>query len=116
MAEAARITLMMDLGCLPCASVGYFGQTRKECHHIKIGNARAGHWYTLCLCRGHHQGVWTQDQCFQIIDRQRVAISDGSKAFTRVYGTQWDLWLKTQHLLEMDDELPKSKILPRRVA
>lgn len=115
-AEANRIALMMDLGCLPCASVGYFGLTRKECHHLVSGNRRLGHWYTLCLCAGHHQGLWTADQRLWIVQRDLVAISDGRKAFKRIYGTELDMWLKTQHLLELDDELPQSKILPRRVA
>lgn len=113
MAEANRIPLVMDLGCLPCASVGYFGATKKDCHHLLSGNRRMGHWYTLCLCKGHHVGQWTADQHILMLDEQRVAISDGRKAFRRVYGTEIDLWLKTQHLLELDDTLPPSKILPR---
>lgn len=115
-AEALRIVRMMDLGCLPCASVGYFGVTRKECHHLVSGNRRLGHWYTLCLCAGHHQGDWTTDQCQCILEKDRVAISDGRKAFKHIYGPEMDLWLKTQHMLKLDDELPQSKIVPRRVA
>lgn len=115
-AESNRIALMMDLGCLPCAKVGYFGPSRKECHHILRGNKRLGHRYTLCLCVVHHQGRWNTYQQLQILPEDRVAISDGRKAFRRIYGTEMDLWLKTQHLLKLDDELPATKILPRRVA
>jgi len=31
-----------------------------------------------------------------------------------VHGSQWDLWLKTQHMLNLPDELPLSKIVARR--
>lgn len=116
MAESGRITLMMDLGCLPCAIAGYFGPTRKECHHLVSGNKRIGHRYTICLCCGHHQGQWTSDQRLMMLPNQLVAISDGRKAFKAIYGTEMSLWLKTQHLLELDDELPPTKTLPRRVA
>lgn len=25
-----------------------------EQHHLKSGNLRMGHWFTVCLCAGHH--------------------------------------------------------------
>lgn len=116
-AEHDRIARMMALGCLPCASLGLFSLPRSklECHHILSGGKRISHWYTLCLCKGHHQGIWTAEQCERFKEALRVAISDGRKAFRAVYGTELDLWLKTQHLLNLDDSLPTTKILPRRM-
>lgn len=89
-------------------------RSKLECHHILQGNKRLGHWYTLCLCKGHHQGIWTGEQCERFKEAFRVAISDGRKAFREIYGTELDLWLKTQHLLGLDDSLPATKIVPRR--
>ena len=116
-AEQERIDRMMALGCIPCASLGLFSLPRSklECHHILSGGKRISHWYTLCLCKGHHQGKWSDAQRERFAEAQRVAISDGRKAFRAVYGTELDLWLKTQHLLHLDDELPTTKVLPRRL-
>jgi hypothetical protein len=52
-----------------------------------------GHWYTLPVCVKHH-GM-CHDSTFG-------------------YRVQIDTWLKVQHILALPDELPKSKIVPRR--
>ena len=95
-----------EIGCICCALNGLTPRSRLEVHHILLSGRRQSHWYTICLCWVHHQGrqlggLWT-------------SVAQGSKAFTKVHGSQWDLWLKTQHILELDDELPPSKIVPRR--
>lgn len=106
-AESARMERMKsEIGCICCRLNNLDTTTRLEIHHLLVGGQRSSHWYSLCLCWTHHQsrvasGLWT-------------SIARGSKAFTRMHGTQWDLWLKTQHMLELDDELPPSKIVPRR--
>lgn len=108
-AEAARIDRMKEIiGCICCRLSGLETATHLEVHHIKAGNKRLSHWYTLSLCWMHHQnmsiaGLWT-------------SIAQGSKAFAEVHGSQWDLWLKTQHILELDDTLPASKLVARRLA
>ena len=35
--------------CRPDACNGALEQ-----HHLKSGNLRMGHWWTVCLCKGHH--------------------------------------------------------------
>lgn len=115
-AESERITRMKVFGCLPCAASGYLWapQSRLEVHHILQGNKRLGHWWTIILCRGHHRGLWSPEQ-LGIQTLARVSIADGRKLFAAAYGTEMELWLKTQHLLNLDDTMPPSKILPRRI-
>lgn len=107
--ETRRINRMKaEIGCICCLLRTGVQNYHCEVHHIVRGNKRLGHWYTLPLCRSHHRirgvgGIFT-------------SIADGSKAFTRVHGTELDLWLKVQHMLELSDELPPTKVLARRVA
>ena len=107
-AEKLRIERMKaEIGCICCRLTLNAWAGCEEVHHILIGNRRAGHWWTLPLCYRHHQGracggVWT-------------SIAQGSKAFSRIHGTQWDLWLKVQHMLNLDDTLPPSKLASRRL-
>lgn len=107
-AEAHRINRMKgEIGCICCLLRTGVQNYHVEVHHIVQGNRRLGHWWTLPLCRAHHRirgvgGIFT-------------SIADGSKAFKKVHGTELDLWLKVQHMLELPDDLPTTKILPRRV-
>lgn len=105
--EQDRIERIKDMGCICCRLLDLTSKTQLEIHHILIGGRKASHWYTLCLCWMHHQnrsisGLWT-------------SIAQGSKAFNRVHGSQWDLWIKTQHILKLPDELPASKLVARRL-
>jgi hypothetical protein len=108
-AESDRIALIMTLSCPVCALVGDMRQRKIECHHIVRG-VRLGHWYTLQICDGHHRAVWT-DQVVQ------VAICNGRHAFREAHGyDDLEFWQRQQVVLGLDDSLPRSKILPRRVA
>lgn len=114
--EAARIEAMMRLGCVCCALAGQ-PHIAQECHHILDGGRRLGHWFTLPLCRGHHQGDFSLDQRSLLPLEHLIAISDGRKLFNATYGSERKLWEIVQDRLH----LPKvwsvsSKILPRRVA
>ena len=80
-AESTRITRMMRLGCIACAKLD-IPHIAQENHHIVEGNRRLGDWYTLPLCRGHHQGDWTSDQR-EVLGERCVAISDGRSGSTR---------------------------------
>ena len=107
--EQQRINRMKaEIGCICCLLRTGVQNYHVEVHHIVQGNRRLGHWYTLPLCRAHHRirgvgGIFT-------------SIADGSKAFKKIHGTELDLWLKCQHMLELPDDLPTTKVLPRRVA
>lgn len=106
-AEKERIKrLFLGVGCICCLLRFGLKNSHIEIHHIVRGNKRLGHWYTLPLCHPHHQqrgdGPWT-------------SIANGRKAFAAIHGDELDLWLKVQHMLGLDDELPPSKVLPRRI-
>jgi Recombination enhancement, RecA-dependent nuclease len=111
--EELRIQQMMRLGCVVCAflEIPYPAQ---ECHHLLHGNRRMGDWFTIPLCRGHHQGDFTAEQKEVLAQHQLVAISSGRKAFTRVYPDERLLWELTQERLGLMWPIPK--IVPRHVA
>lgn len=112
--EQQRIERMMRLGCVACAYLDIVNSAC-DCHHILHGNIQMGEWYTLPLCPGHHRGVWVDEQ-IQLIPRlQRVALSDGRKAFTEVYPPERDLWVTVQRRLHLSQEWPASKIVPLRL-
>lgn len=120
--EQRRINAMLRLGCVACAVLDIpFAEV--ELHHMLSGNVRMGHEYTLGLCAGHHRGQFTTVQRVLIPEVARekkilgdalVAISDGRKAFSRVYGTERELWEKVQQRLHLPAIWPTTKILPRR--
>lgn len=108
--EAARISLIMGMTCVVCALSGDFQKRRLELHHIVRANKRLGHWFTLQLCLGHHRGLWSD----QVV---KVGIADGRRAFKEAHGyDELELWQKLQMALGLDDTLPVSKIVARRVA
>lgn len=111
--EAERITAMLKLGCVCCSQL-FIWNIAVDVHHIIIGGKRVSHWYTLPICPGHHRGVWTPEQVEVIPPLALIAISDGSKRFNRIYGTQRELWVTVQHRLELPAIWPITKILPRR--
>lgn len=93
--HARRERMVAEVGCWFCALSIYDRHACEEIHHLISGNKRMGHWYTLPLCKKAH-------------DRMH----DG----TVPHSEQIDLWLKLQRYLGLDDGLPVSKIVPRRVA
>lgn len=95
-AEKARADRMAaEIGCIFCwLEDGQRGPCDHR-HHIISGNKRIGHWYTLPCCTRHHGDCHNG---------------------TFNHAKQIDTWLKVQHALDLSDELPKSKILPRRLS
>jgi len=109
--EAERIEAMKRLGCVACAVLGVPNLNHLELHHILDGGVRMGHWFSIFLCRGHHQGDWSQ---IDIVDAaHRVAISDGRKRFRLIYGTERELWERVQNKLKLAKVWPVSKRVPR---
>lgn len=105
------------MGCVACAKIGIPNYHMLELHHILDGGNRMGHWYSLWLCKGHHQrGCFTAVQQVTLEPKQLVSIGDGRPLFNKVYGTERKLWENGQFVLGLDDEWPASKIVPRRAA
>ena len=112
--EAERIEALKKFGCVACAVLGVPNLNQLELHHLLSGGVRMGHWFTIFLCRGHHQGDWSGLQLEWIAPQKRTAISDGRKPFIAVYGTERVLWERCQTRLGLSLAWPVSKILPRR--
>lgn len=103
-AEKSRWDRFRNIGCITCLlSSGVKGEPY-DIHHLLVGGRRAGHWFTIPLCPSHHR------------DPNQPSIAAGSKVFSSIHGTEWDAWLKTQHLLNLDDTLPPSKLVARRLS
>jgi len=111
--EAERIEAMKRFGCVACAVLGVPNLNDLELHHILDGGVRMGHYFSIFLCAGHHQGRWTEGQLDWIEPKQRFAISDGRKRFNAVYGTERSLWERVQKKLELPLIWPVSKRVPR---
>jgi hypothetical protein len=111
--EQERIDAMKPLGCVCCAVLGVPNLEHLELHHILDGGVRMGHWFSIFLCAGHHQGRWTEGQLDWIEPKQRFAISDGRKRFNAVYGNERSLWERVQKKLKLPLVWPVSKRVPR---
>lgn len=115
--EAARIERILAIGCICCVDAGYERRGEKlEVHHLLDGNRRMGHWYTIVLCVGHHQGRFSARQKRLIKPEKLVSISSGSRLFVAAFDSDRNLWVITQGALGLPAEFPQSKILPRRIA
>lgn len=115
--EAQRVERILALGCICCVEAGYQRRGEKlEVHHLLDGNKRLGHWYTIVLCVGHHQGRFSARQKRLIVPEKLVAISSGSRLFVAAFDSDRNLWVITQEFLGLPAEFPQSKILPRRIA
>lgn len=102
-AELARNDLIREMHCMCCALKGDLTKKKVEIHHLKSGNKRMGHLYTIPLCSAHHRGG--TDEAY---------VHGGMRAFVAAYGyTDLQLWQKLQVMLGMDDSPPKSKIFKR---
>lgn len=108
--ERMRMNRISTMGCAACAHLGIVTPC-EERHHLLIGGQRAGDWFTIPLCRGHHQG----DRWHEHIPKEyRVSLKHGRKLFDQVIATERDLWERVQQCLGL--AWPESKVVPRRVA
>jgi hypothetical protein len=114
--EQSRVERMLMLGCCACATLGIPNYHMIEVHHILRGNKRLGDWYTIPLCKGHHQGYFTESQKIRLRDDERVAIGTGRKPFNEKFGTERQLWEKVQFVLDLSRDWVGSKVVARRVA
>jgi hypothetical protein len=114
--EAQRMKIIKALGCE--LTWLKFGEKKyAEVHHILIGGKRAGHWYTIPLSPWYHQRTCEPGKTVEEMRaRYGASTRDGSKAFVAAHHyTEWELWQRLQVVLGLDDSLPATKILPRRL-
>ena len=107
-AEQERLDLLRNVGCICCLMRFGSEVPEYEIHHIVQGDRRLGHWYTLPLCFNHHRG--------KMLSGDWTSIAQGSKAFSKVHGTELEIWGKLQRMLGLDDTLPPTKIVSRSLA
>ena len=109
--EELRVQRMMRQGCVCCAHFRLVTPSA-EAHHILSGGRRMGDWFTIPLCRSHHQGgLWS----VAVPEEYRVSINSGSKAFEAVFPTERELWELVQERLGLSWPV-STKIVPRVVA
>ena len=114
-AERERISAMLVLGCVACASLGIPNGRHIQVHHLLEGNRRMGHNFTIPLCQQHHLGYGWNELWGVIPSECQVSIADGRKAWVRVYPSERVLWERVQDRLHLPKIWPDSKILPRVV-
>jgi hypothetical protein len=107
---------MLLLGCVACAAIGVVNHHQIECHHILDGGRRMGHRFTIPLCKGHHQGYFTETQKIRLRDDEQVSIGTGRKPFNEKFGTERELWAKVQFVLDLNLDWVGTKVVSRRVA
>lgn len=78
--QLRRWDLIRAKGCICCRLQGYMGGV--EIHHLKSGNVRMGHDFTVGLCDFHHRGVG---------DGIGPSLADGARTFHNEFGG--DDWL-----------------------
>ena len=123
--EKRRMDAMMRLGCIVSMARAKQGLSfplkgRVECQHLIMPGKRFGHLYTIPLHEYYHRGIARYPHSSLSNDALRemwgAALTMGKKAFQADHGTEAELWRETQRLLGLSDELPKTKMLPRRLA
>jgi hypothetical protein len=80
--ESAWMTDAVSCGCVVCATQGY-GFVLAEIHHLKSGDRRMGHMFSIPLCEKHHRGGAG--------DGQFISRHPFKKRFETAYGTEMEL-------------------------
>jgi hypothetical protein len=93
-AEKERFVKIKESGCL-CCHIDGNKHVPCDCHHLKAGNMRRGHAYTIGLCLWHHRGVPT-DAAFFPTD-PGPSLANGSRTFHEFYGSD-DFLLNLQNI------------------
>lgn len=56
-AEKARMSRILELGCVACRMDGHESIYPVEVHHLLDGGVRIGHAASVPVCKWHHRGV-----------------------------------------------------------
>jgi len=113
--EAQRNKIIKANGCM--LNWLKFGEKKyAEIHHIVMPGKRLGHWYTIPLSPWYHRGTCDPGKTkTEMRAKYGASLADGTRAFVASHHyTELELWQKLQVTLGLDDELPKSKRVPRR--
>jgi hypothetical protein len=56
-ADRARFAAIRGIGCIVCRAAGAAYRVECQIHHLKSGNVRRGHQFTVGLCPWHHMAA-----------------------------------------------------------
>lgn len=96
--ERSRMRRVNEIGCIVCLKKG-IKSGPAENHHLLDGGRRRGHRFTIGLCGYHHAGRFPEG-----VDRKEYrhrmgpALTDGTKLFRMMFGTD-------DELLKLQDDL-----------
>ena len=105
--EIKRWALICEKGCIVAHKHGH-SFVPCEIHHLKSGNLRIGHLYTIGLSAYIHRGEYMN---LERGNAYGVSLADGSRRFHAVYGSD-------QELLDYQQDLigePRITIPARRI-
>lgn len=80
--EKAWMDAIVDFGCIVCW-LQNLGITAAEVHHIKKGDRRMGHLWSLSLCPPHHRGGAGNGLY--------ISLHPWKARFSAAYGTEMEL-------------------------
>ena len=90
-ADIARFDAFQRIGCIACRLLGHYSVP--EVHHLKSGNRRRGHQFTVPLCPAHHRQVgWNEAM-------HGPSLARSPRKFHAMFGTDEELLSKTNELL-----------------
>lgn len=91
--QLRRWDLIKQTGCLCCRMRGLAGAV--EIHHLKSGNVRMGHDFTIGLCAWHHRGVGSRANEVVL----GPSLAHGSKPFHAEFGSDQELLARQNHII-----------------
>lgn len=95
--ELSRWVRMKQMGCVCCWMVGRIPMEMPEIHHLKSGNVRIGHRFTIALCAWHHRAIRDEGKTAkQMAEDRGPSLAQGSRAFHTHY-------VSDQNLLDWQD-------------
>lgn len=105
-AESHRIAESKVGACVCCTILFERGELDRDMavvlgdfHHFKSGNKRLGHGKGCCLCVWHHRGHPMLGSVPRTRAVYNVSLTDGSRTFHQVYGSDEDLQEKQNRML-----------------
>ena len=90
-ADIRRFQKFQDIGCIACRMRGAYSVP--EVHHLKSGNKRRGHQFTIPLCPAHHRGL------FWDVHLYGPSLARDPRWFHEEFGSDDELLRKTNELL-----------------
>ncbi len=90
-ADVKRFQAFQRIGCMACRHLGHYSVP--EVHHLKSGNKRRGHQYTVPLCPAHHRGVYHDPEL------HGPSLALAPRSFHEAFGSDDELLRKTNELL-----------------